>query len=56
MMEPFQDSELLSAVREALERSYLVIVKEAENQALRECYASLSRRERQVMAGCSWDS
>jgi len=49
MMKPFRDGEILSAVGEALERSRLVIVKEAEKQALRICYASLSRRERQVM-------
>jgi FixJ family two-component response regulator len=50
IMKPFRDSELLSAVREALERSHLVIVREAEKQALLGYYASLSPRERQVMA------
>jgi FixJ family two-component response regulator len=50
MMKPFRDGEILSAVGEALERSRLVIVKEAEKRALRSSYASLSRRERQVMA------
>jgi FixJ family two-component response regulator len=50
LTKPLRDSELLSAVREGLERSHLVIVKEAKKQALRECYASLSPRERQVMA------
>jgi FixJ family two-component response regulator len=49
LTKPCRDSELLATVREALERSYLVIVKEGEKQALRECYTSLSRRERQVM-------
>jgi len=50
MMKPFRDVEILTAVGEALERSRLVIVKEAEKRALRSSYASLSPRERQVMA------
>src|SRR5262249_24284168 len=41
---------LLSAIRQALERSRLVLSHEAEMQALRDCHASLTRRERQVMA------
>jgi FixJ family two-component response regulator len=47
---PFRDSELLSAVREALERSRYVLAKEAQKRALQRSYASLSPRERQVMA------
>ena len=50
LRKPFRDNQLLSAVREALERSRLVLAKEAEKQALRRSYASLSPRERQVMA------
>jgi FixJ family two-component response regulator len=50
LTKPFQDCELLSAVREALERSHLLVVKKTEKQALQRCYASLSPRERQVMA------
>ena len=50
LIKPFRDSELLSAAREALERSHLVIAKEAEKGVLRKYYASLSPRERQVMA------
>ena len=50
LTKPFRDNELLSAVREALKRSRLVLAKEAEKQALRRSYASLSPRERQVMA------
>ena len=49
LTKPFRDHELLSAVREALERSRLVLAKRAEKQALQGCYASLSPRERQVM-------
>lgn len=47
---PFQDEELLSALREALERSHLAIAQEVENRALLKCHASLTLRERQVMA------
>jgi FixJ family two-component response regulator len=50
LMKPFREAELVSAVREALERSHLMVAKKAEKQALRSCYASLSPRERQVMA------
>jgi len=50
LTKPFRDNELLSAVRKALERSGYVLAKEAQKQALQRSYASLSPRERQVMA------
>ena len=50
LTKPFSDQVLLSAIRQALERSRLVLGHEAEMQALRDCYASLTPRERQVMA------
>lgn len=50
LTKPFQDNELLSAVREALARSGCVLAREAQKQALQRSYASLSPRERQVMA------
>ena len=50
LTKPFSDEVLLSAIRQALERSRLVLGHEAEMQALRDCYASLTPRERQVMA------
>ena len=50
LTKPFLQSELLSAFREALERSRLVLAREAQKQALQRSYASLSPRERQVMA------
>jgi FixJ family two-component response regulator len=50
LTKPFSDEVLLSAIRQALEHSRLVLGHEAEMQALRDCYASLTRRERQVMA------
>lgn len=46
---PYQDDLLLNSVREALDRSRLTIAHEAKMQVLRDCYASLSPRERQVM-------
>lgn len=50
LTKPFSDEVLLSAIRQALERSRLVLCHEAEMQALRDCYASLTPREQQVMA------
>jgi len=50
LTKPFRDNELLSAVREALERSRLVLARHAEKRALQRCYASLSSRQQQVMA------
>jgi FixJ family two-component response regulator len=50
LTKPFRDNELLSAVREALERSRLVLIKEAEKQALNRRYATLSLRQQHVMA------
>jgi FixJ family two-component response regulator len=50
LTKPFSDKVLLSAIRQALERSRLVLGHEAQMQALRDCYASLTPRERQVMA------
>jgi len=47
---PFGDDVLLSAIRNAIERSHATLGREAEIRALRDCYASLTRRERQVMA------
>src|ERR1700687_1386850 len=50
LMKPFGDDVLLSAIRHAIERSHTALRQEAEIRALRDCYASLSRRERRVMA------
>ncbi|MGZ8405843.1 MAG: response regulator transcription factor, partial [Nitrospira sp.] len=44
------DEVLLNAVRDALKRSRLVLAHAAEIEALRDCYTSLTPRERQVMA------
>src|SRR5882762_5167364 len=49
LTKPFRDDVLLTAIRHALERSRTALDHEAETRALRDCYASLSRREREVM-------
>ena len=50
LTKPFRDHALVSAIRSALERSRVAISHEAEVRVLRDLCASLSRRERQVMA------
>jgi FixJ family two-component response regulator len=49
LTKPFVHEVLLSAIRHALERSEFALNREAELRALRDRYAALSRRERQVM-------
>jgi FixJ family two-component response regulator len=50
LTKPFSDDALLSAIRAALERSRVALSLAAEMRVLRDRYASLSQRERQVMA------
>jgi FixJ family two-component response regulator len=50
LTKPFNDEVLLTAIRQALERSRLALAQEAEIQQLRDRYASLTARERDVMA------
>src|SRR5271157_1437445 len=50
LTKPFSDDVLLTAIRAALERSHIALGQEAEMRVLRDRYASLSQRERQVMA------
>jgi FixJ family two-component response regulator len=50
LTKPFNDEVLLTAVRQALERSRLALSRDTEMQELRNRYASLTPRERQVMA------
>ena len=49
LTKPFDDDVLLPAIRAALERSRVALSLEAEMRVLRDRYASLSQRERQVM-------
>ncbi len=50
LTKPFGDDVLLQAIGHALERSRVALAQEAEMRALRTGYASLSGREREVMA------
>ena len=50
LTKPFNDDVLLTAIRAALERSRVALSLAAEMRVLRDRYASLSCRERQVMA------
>ena len=50
LTKPFNDDVLLAAVRAALERSRVALSLGAEMRVLRDRYASLSQRERQVIA------
>ena len=50
LTKPFSDEVLLSAIRQALERSRLALATESEMRELRGRYASLTNREQQVMA------
>jgi FixJ family two-component response regulator len=50
LTKPYGDAVLLSAIQQALECSYAALRREAEMRSIQESYASLSRRERQVMA------
>jgi len=50
LTKPFNDAVLLDAIRGAIERSRAALREESEIQRLRSCYASLTPREREVMA------
>jgi FixJ family two-component response regulator len=49
LTKPFSDEVLLRAMRQAIDRSRSVLEEEAGTRVLRDCYTSLSRREREVM-------
>ena len=50
LTKPLDNDALVSAIRNALQRSRLALAQDAEMQELRDRYASLTSRERQVMA------
>jgi FixJ family two-component response regulator len=50
LVRPFGVEALLVGIRETFERSRLALQREVESSGVRHCYASLSLRERQVMA------
>ena len=50
LVKPFRDDVLLSAIRNALDHSRIVLGRQAELGGLQDRYASLTPREREVMA------
>jgi FixJ family two-component response regulator len=50
LTKPFKDDVLLDAIRSAIERSVTALREESEIEPLRRCCASLTPREREVMA------
>jgi FixJ family two-component response regulator len=50
LTKPFKDDVLLKAIHGAIERSRAALRLDSEMRALRNCYASLTTREREVMA------
>jgi FixJ family two-component response regulator len=50
LTKPFSDEVLLTAIRHAIDRSRAALDQEEESKGLRDRYASLSRREQEVMA------
>jgi FixJ family two-component response regulator len=49
LTKPFKHDVLLDAIRGAIERSRAALRQNSQTQVLRDCYASLTQRERQVM-------
>jgi len=50
LTKPFSDDALVNAIRDAINRSAVALGNEVELEVLKRCYASLSRREREVMS------
>jgi len=50
LTKPLGDDVLLDAVRQAIDRSRTALADEAELRVLRDCHASLTPREREIMA------
>jgi FixJ family two-component response regulator len=50
LTKPFEDDVLLEAIRHAIDRSRAILCEGSELRAIQDCYASLSQREREVMA------
>ena len=50
LTKPFRHDVLLNAIRGAIERSRGALRRESELRVLRDCYASLTSREREVMS------
>jgi FixJ family two-component response regulator len=50
LTKPFKEDVLLDAIRGAIERSRAALLHESAMRAVRDCYGSLTPREREVMA------
>jgi FixJ family two-component response regulator len=50
LTKPLDEELLLGAIRHAIQRSRTAVAREVEMQGLRDCYASLTQREQEVMA------
>src|SRR5918996_1091629 len=50
LTKPFEEEMLLRAIADAIDRSRAALGEQAKMQALRSCYATLTGREREVMA------
>ena len=50
LTKPVREEVLLNAIQHAIERSRSSLDREARSNTLRDCYATLTRREREVMA------
>jgi FixJ family two-component response regulator len=50
LTKPFRDQDLLDAIHQALERDQIVREKQSKIAELKKCYATLTAREREVMA------
>lgn len=50
LLKPFPDDAIVSAIRNALESSRVALERQEEIRELQDCYASLTPREREVMA------
>jgi FixJ family two-component response regulator len=50
LIKPFSDEAFVGVIRQGLKRSSVALGREAEMRSLRDRYASLTHRERQVMS------
>jgi len=50
LTKPLQDDVVLKVIRDAIERSREALRRDSEMQTLKDCYESLTQREREVMA------
>ena len=50
LTKPLKDDDLLSAIRQAIECSRLALARQSEMRQIRQCLASLTPREREVMS------